>query len=77
MKRKKPTGLRKMFHPNTLPRWFWLSTMAVMLSDALSSTTEITAAPIASSYEIICADDRSPPRSEYFEFDDHPASVTP
>src|SRR5262249_880763 len=33
--------------------------------------------PIATSYEIICADDRSPPRSGYVEPDAQPASTTP
>src|SRR5438552_225962 len=33
--------------------------------------------PIATSYEIICADDRSPPSSGYVEPDAHPASTTP
>ena len=73
----KPTGLRKMFHPKKQPRWFWPSTMSNRLRLPVRSTTDSAAAPIASSYEIICADDRSPPSSEYFEFDDHPASVTP
>src|ERR1044071_4351895 len=31
--------------------------------------------PIATSYETICALERSPPRSAYFEFDDQPASI--
>src|SRR6185503_1383332 len=32
--------------------------------------------PIATSYETICALDRSPPSSAYFEFDDQPASIS-
>src|ERR1044072_1990093 len=31
--------------------------------------------PIATSYETICALDRSPPSSAYFELDDQPASI--
>src|SRR3954454_11120109 len=31
--------------------------------------------PIATSYETICALERSPPRSAYFEFDDQPARI--
>src|SRR5215211_7069725 len=31
--------------------------------------------PIATSYETICALDRSPPSNAYFEFDDQPASI--
>ena len=42
-----------------------------------SITTPMTDAPIASSYEIICADERSPPISEYLLFDDQPARAMP
>ena len=42
-----------------------------------SITTPMTDAPIASSYEIICADERRPPISEYLLFDDQPASAMP
>src|SRR5688572_24755535 len=31
--------------------------------------------PIATSYDTICALDRSPPSNAYFEFDDQPASI--
>src|SRR6185436_14814487 len=31
--------------------------------------------PIATSYETICALERRPPSSAYFEFDDQPASI--
>src|SRR6478672_10901133 len=40
-------------------------------------STGIVAMPIAISYEIICALERSPPRSEYLLFDDQPASTMP
>jgi len=40
-------------------------------------TTGIVDMPIAISYEIICALDRSPPSSEYLLFDAQPASATP
>jgi hypothetical protein len=33
--------------------------------------------PIATSYEIICADERIPPNSEYLLFEDHPAVTIP
>src|SRR4051812_3134191 len=36
----------------------------------------ISESPIATSYEIICALERSAPRREYFEFDDQPASIS-
>src|SRR5919107_2668849 len=32
--------------------------------------------PIATSYETICADERRPPRSAYFEFEDQPARMS-
>ena len=35
----------------------------------------IIASPIETSYEIICAEERSAPISEYFEFDDQPARI--
>src|SRR5690242_3826621 len=35
----------------------------------------INANPIATSYDTICALDRSPPSSAYFEFDDQPARI--
>src|SRR4029079_9948301 len=35
----------------------------------------ISERPIATSYETICALERNPPRSAYFEFDDQPASI--
>ena len=31
--------------------------------------------PIETSYETICADERRPPSSAYFEFEDHPARI--
>src|SRR5512146_791196 len=40
-------------------------------------STGIVDIPIEISYEIICALDRSPPRSEYLLFDDHPARTMP
>ena len=33
--------------------------------------------PIETSYEIICAADRSEPRNGYFEFDAQPPMMTP
>src|ERR1044071_3808572 len=32
--------------------------------------------PIETSYETICADERRPPSSAYFEFEDHPARMS-
>ena len=49
--------MRKPFHakmPNT--SWFWFSTMVNRFRLYAMTTTEMAAAPIASSYEIICAE---------------------
>src|SRR5947208_12345363 len=51
-------------------------TMSTIDSEPVSSRTPIVEMPIASSYEIICADDRSPPISAYLLFDAHPPSTT-
>src|SRR2546423_8877066 len=49
------------------------------LSETLpaSSKTGMVLIPMAISYEIICALERSPPSSEYLLFDAHPASTMP
>src|SRR3712207_7941182 len=53
---------------------------AVVMPDRLSVRANISAPtsdiPIATSYETICADERRPPSSAYFEFDDHPARMS-
>src|SRR6267378_2743990 len=36
----------------------------------------ISASPIETSYETICALERNPPSSAYFEFDDQPAKIS-
>src|SRR5689334_6099044 len=43
----------------------------------LTRTTARTDSVSGSSYEIICAEDRIPPSSEYFEPDAHPPSASP
>src|SRR5215213_394887 len=52
---------------------------AAVMPDKLSVRANISAPmsdiPIATSYETICADERRPPRSAYFEFEDHPARM--
>jgi hypothetical protein len=40
-------------------------------------STPTSAKPIAISYETIWAADRKQPRKAYFEFDAHPAMITP
>src|SRR5215212_1610157 len=52
---------------------------AVVMPDRLSVRANISdptsESPIETSYETICADERRPPRSAYFEFEDHPARM--
>src|SRR5919112_685190 len=52
---------------------------ACVMPDRLSVRANISAptseSPIETSYETICADERRPPRSAYFEFDDQPARM--
>src|SRR6185436_19357765 len=52
---------------------------AAMIPDSESVRANInapiSARPIATSYETICALDRSPPSNAYFELDDQPASI--
>ncbi len=55
----------------------WAKMMPFRSSVPANITAPMIDAPIASSYEIICADDRSPPISEYLLFDDQPASIMP
>src|ERR1051325_5081936 len=51
------------------------STMVVSESEFAISSTPTVESPIASSYEIICADERRPPRSAYLLFELQPPSV--
>src|SRR5215471_13291226 len=53
------------------------STMALRLSEPAHSRTVMSTKPIETSYETICAADRSAARNGYFEFDDQPAMITP
>ena len=40
-------------------------------------STGMIESPSEISYEIICDDERTPPRKGYLEFDDQPAMMTP
>src|ERR1041384_4782406 len=51
--------------------------MPLMSSVPASITTPTTEVPIASSYEIICADERRPPIRLYLLLEDQPASAMP
>src|SRR5438874_3659365 len=52
-------------------------TMSVSDSELAISRTPASARPYDSSYEIICADERRPPSSEYLLFELQPASTMP
>src|SRR5262245_9995388 len=52
------------------------STIWTSDNDPASSSTPIVDNPIASSYEIICAEERSPPSNAYLLLEDQPPSVT-
>src|SRR5215216_922628 len=53
---------------------------ACVMPDKLSVRANIRApmseSPIETSYETICADERRPPRSAYFELEDQPARMS-
>src|SRR5947199_2409677 len=56
---------------------FCASTMSVMRSEPTQSSTVIMTKPIKTSYDTICAAERSAARNGYFEFDAQPAMITP
>src|SRR6266498_2077541 len=61
----------------TFQTWFWRATIAVNERVPEYMSTDTSARPIPTSYEIICAVDRIEPSNGYFEPLDHPASTTP
>lgn len=54
----------------------WFSTIVEKLSVPENSRRDISVAPRDTSYEILCAAERSPPRKAYLELLDHPALIT-
>src|SRR5215831_19944881 len=52
-------------------------TMSVRLSEPTHNSTVMMTKPIETSYETICAAERSEARNGYFEFDAQPAMMTP
>src|SRR5208337_2533963 len=52
-------------------------TIAERLSEPAHSSTVMKTNPIETSYDTICAAERKDARNGYFEFDDHPAMITP
>src|SRR5438270_395088 len=65
------------YQPSNPKRVFCASTISVMRSDPTQSSTVMMTKPIETSYETICAAERSAARKGYFEFDAHPAMITP
>ena len=77
---KKITNIGNSGSQNQLNRPYlpiWASTMADRLSEPASSSTVMRTKPIETSYDTICAAERSAARNGYFEFDAHPAMITP
>src|SRR5579864_2710532 len=52
-------------------------TMAERLSEPANRRTVMITKPIDTSYETICAAERSPPRKGYFEFEAQPPMMMP
>ena len=65
------------YQPNRPQRLFCASTMADRLSEPTHSSTVMKTKPIETSYDTICAAERSAARNGYFELDDQPAMITP
>src|SRR6478752_4930595 len=63
--------------PNMPNLLFCASTTALRFSDPTQSKTVMMTKPIETSYDTICAAERSAPRNGYFEFDAQPAMITP
>src|SRR5579863_2193761 len=65
------------YQPKRPRRLFCASTMADKLREPTHSSTVIITKPIETSYDTICAAERSAARNGYFELEDHPAMITP
>src|ERR1700744_1259640 len=57
--------------------WRCASTMAVRFKDPANNSTVMMTKPMETSYDPICAAQRSAARKGYLELDDHPATITP
>ena len=55
----------------------WARPISARLNVPVIRITPTSEIPCASSYEIICAEERSPPRSGYLLFDAQPPSTMP
>src|SRR5271154_3964388 len=65
------------YQPNSPKTVFCASTMAVRLSEPTHNSTVMMTKPIETSYDTICAAERSAARNGYFEFDAQPAMMMP
>src|SRR5580698_2320712 len=65
------------YQPKNPQALFCASTIAVRLSEPTQSSTVIITKPIETSYDTICAAERSAARNGYFEFEAQPAMITP
>src|ERR1700683_3905756 len=65
------------YQPSKPHALFCASTMAERLSDPTQSSTVINTKPMDTSYDTICAAERSAARNGYLEFDAQPAMITP
>src|SRR5712692_5104648 len=77
---KKTTNIGNSGSQNQLSRPYLpscASTIAEGLSEPAHRSTEMKTKPIETSYETICAAERSAARNGYFEFDAQPAMITP
>lgn len=54
---------------------FWDNTISVRLKEPAHKTTGKIIKPNATSYDIIWAAERSPPKNAYFELLDQPAKI--
>src|SRR5262245_23921042 len=65
------------YHPNRPKDPSCAAMISPRLSEPAQSSTVMMTKPIETSYETICAAERSAARKAYFEFDAQPAMMTP
>ena len=56
---------------------FWAKTISVRFNEPTHNSTVIITSPMETSYDTICAAERSAPRNGYFELDAQPPMITP
>src|SRR5579872_4291387 len=65
------------YQPKKPQALFCASTIADRLSEPTHNSTVMMTKPIETSYDTICAAERSAARNGYLEFDAQPAMITP